>query len=832
MPGAASRTVAARVRRPAGTPAGPPDPARPRPSGIGAAYARLVDRLRWVIVAGWVLLAAASVFVLPSAPPEGGGLEGLLPDDLPAVDTEIRSVQTFGFPLLGRTAVVQRDPAGLSVLTQSESVARAAAITRGDYGDTAPVLGAIPVPNALGLFPGSAERDTTVVTYLFVPPDVGFGEQLDAARRLVDRHFQPNDGVVGVTGSVPARAELAWLLGATLPAVELATLVAVVLIVAVNFRSVVAPVLTLAVAGVAVLVTVHAAPVLGELAGVAVPSELEPLLVALLLGVTTDYVIFYLSGLQRTLATGPSGRDAAARVTAEVTPIVAVAGLTVAAGTASLLVAQSGLFRAFGPGMALAVLIGAVASVTLVPALLAIFGRWLLWPNRPSVIAEMPGPGPAGLLGRVRRPGRLVAVMIRPGVAVALLVGCVVSLGLAAAPVRQLDLGVAFVPSLPADNEVRQAAAAAQQGFAPGILSPTVLLLEAPGITEDRLALQRFGDLLARQPGVQGVLGAGQQPLPTELGVVLARSGDAARFLIVLDSQPLGASAIDALERMRDRTPALLDEAGLGGTRFGYAGDTAIAQAIVGSTQDDLARIAIAALLVNFLLLVLFLRAVVAPLYLLACNLLALGASLGLAVLVFQRIGGADGLTFYVPFAAAVLLVALGSDYNIFGVGHVWEEARRRPIREAIVVAVPQSTRAITAAGITLATSFGLLALVPLRPFRELAFVMAVGIMLDAVVVRSVLVPVLLSLVGRASAWPGRFLRTEGTAGGELPGGPSPAVVHAAGESPPSLASGGTDRRPPLGKAVLVLLGALAAVAARRRVVRRSALRSSRRRRG
>lgn len=254
------------------------------------------------------------------------------------------------------------------------------------------------------------------------------------------------------------------------------------------------------------------------------------------------------------------------------------------------------------------------------------------------------------------------------------------------------------------------------------------------------------------------MLGAGQQPAPTELGVVLARNGDAARFLLVLDSEPLGATAIDTLEGLRERTAGLLDEAGLDGARFGYAGDTAIAEAIVGTTQGDLGRIAIAALLVNLLLLVVFLRALVAPLYLLACSLLALCASLGLTVLVFQGLLGADGLTFYVPFAAAVLLVALGSDYNIFGVGHVWEEARRRPIRQALVVAVPESTRAITAAGITLAASFGLLALVPLRPFRELAFAMAVGIMLDAVVIRSVLVPVLLSLVGRASGWPGRFL--------------------------------------------------------------------------
>ena len=91
-------------------------------------------------------------------------------------------------------------------------------------------------------------------------------------------------------------------------------------------------------------------------------------------------------------------------------------------------------------------------------------------------------------------------------------------------------------------------------------------------------------------------------------------------------------------------------------------------------------------------------------------------------------------MIFYVPFAAAVLLVSLGSDYNIFSVGYIWEEARRRPLPEALAVAVPRSTRAINAAGITLAVSFGLIALIPIAPFQELAFAVAVGVLMLGVV--------------------------------------------------------------------------------------------------
>jgi RND superfamily putative drug exporter len=148
----------------------------------------------------------------------------------------------------------------------------------------------------------------------------------------------------------------------------------------------------------------------------------------------------------------------------------------------------------------------------------------------------------------------------------------------------------------------------------------------------------------------------------------------------------------------------------------------------------------------------------IAPLYLLASTVLAVGAALGLTTSLFQDVLGHDGLIFYVPFAAAVLLVALGSDYTIFSVGYIWDQARHRSLRQALAVAVPRSTRAITVAGVTLAASFALAALIPLAPFYELAFIMAVGVLIDAFIVRSLLIPALISVVGRTSGWPGKRL--------------------------------------------------------------------------
>jgi RND superfamily putative drug exporter len=497
------------------------------------------------------------------------------------------------------------------------------------------------------------------------------------------------------------------------------------------------------------VLTLRVGGLLAERFGLAVPQETQPLLVALLLGVVTDYVVFYLAGMRRRLAAGEHRVVAAREATARNTAIVAVAGATAAAGTGALIVAGSPAFRAFGPGMALAIAIGMIVAITLVPALLAILGKAVFWsPLRPFAGPDLsdaaPPPG-----------GRLWArLLTRRWVAVPMLLLCVAGLVVAALPVAHARLGVSFVEALPKDHPTRVAADAAETGFADGILSPTELLVEGSGVATKTAELKRLQEALAHRPGVAAVLGPGTGDLPKGLDVFQAADGGAARFVLILSDEPLGARAVGTLDRLDADLPGLLSDAGLTGVQGSLGGDTAIAKVIVDATVHDLGRIAIAALLANLLFLVLFLRALVAPIALLACSVLAIGATLGLTTYLFQDVLGEDGLTFYVPFAAAVLLVALGSDYNIFGIGPAWREARRRPLREALALTLPHSARAIRTAAFTLAVSFGLLVIVPLRPFRELAFALAVGVFVDAFVVRSLLAPALLSVLGSAAASP------------------------------------------------------------------------------
>jgi RND superfamily putative drug exporter len=306
---------------------------------------------------------------------------------------------------------------------------------------------------------------------------------------------------------------------------------------------------------------------------------------------------------------------------------------------------------------------------------------------------------------------------------------------------------------------VLQAYNQAGRGFSLGVLSPGELLVTGPNVAAQRAALSRLQPLIAAQPGMAQVFGPRQVPLERRLGFAVAPSGNAARYVFFLRADPLGAAGISAVENLREHLPSLVRRAGLVGVTATVAGDTALSADIVNGTVDSLKRVIPAVLLAVFLVVALFLRALVAPFYLVLTSLLGVVASLGLTVYVLQDLLGYGQIAYYVVFTVGVMLISLGSDYNVFLVGRIWQEGRRRQFKEAIEIGGSRAARAITTAGFVLAISFALLAIVPLRPFREIAFGMAVGLLIDAFVVRTILVPALLALVGPRSAWPGQALR-------------------------------------------------------------------------
>jgi len=789
------------------SPAQPPGPdpsasQRPAAGLLARGYAFVVVGLRYFIVGGWAAaVAAAIVFLPPLSATSSANLSNLIPPGSAAAHAESDATRLFGFPLDAAVAVVQRDPRGMLAATVDRAIRQAVAVDRGLAGqpgelpraeaaraaaalatagqpDVAQILsgpvspgpaggiaglaGVFPLPNTAGLLPGTHEHSTTVITFLYFRPGTSFGAQTAGAQAYVHWFLsQPADDVVGITGPIPAEYDQSLIISRDLSRVELFTVLAIALIVGLRFRSVGAPLAALACAGTAYVLAVRIVAWGAQRAGVSLPPDIEPVLIVLLLGVTTDYSVFFFDGLRGRLADGVPRVRAARLATAEVGPIIAAAGLIVAAATASLVVARTELLRAFGPGLALTVVVAVTVSMTLGPALMAIFGGLLF----------RPVPARLRRLGVSRREGSMAAASrqasrwnlgvrsarfaaARP-VALLIVAACTLVLLAAASGVRSMPLGSPLIGELPPASQAVRAATAAGDGFAPGILSPTEILVIGPGVTGQTAALARLQHELATQPGVAELAGPASLPNPTgPLNPMLAASGGAARFLVVERTDPLDATAIGAVRALQDALPALGRSAGLTGVRFEVAGQTALTGDSIGSIFADLGRISVAIMVVTLILLVLFLRSLLAPVYLLAASVLAVLASLGLTMLICREFLGFDSLVYFVPFAAGVLLVSLGSDYNVFVVGRIWEEARRRPVPDAVAVAAPAASRAITTAGVALAASFAMLAVIPLEQFREIAVAMGVGVIIDAIAVRSLLVPALVALFGRLGMWP------------------------------------------------------------------------------
>jgi putative drug exporter of the RND superfamily len=247
-------------------------------------YATLVVRLRWLVlpIVGAILWAALTM--LPSVAATGGGLSGVIGSGAPAIQAQIAAVQRFGLPLLSGTAVVQRDPSGLNPQAVRRAVLRALQVdqrtleTGRQPGQD--LLGALPLINVPQLVPGAREQNTTIVTYLFADPTLGLSGQDRVARTYTAQIDQPTDGLVGVAGTIETQSEERKILESRLPLVEAATLAAIALIVGLTFRSVVAPLITLITAGIGYLLADRVIGSLAGAAGLIVPVEIEPIVIA------------------------------------------------------------------------------------------------------------------------------------------------------------------------------------------------------------------------------------------------------------------------------------------------------------------------------------------------------------------------------------------------------------------------------------------------------------------------------------------------------------------------------------------------------------------------
>lgn len=492
---------------------------------------------------------------------------------------------------------------------------------------------------------------------------------------------------------------------------------------------------------------------LAKHAGLTVNGQSAGILTVLVFGAGTDYALLLVARYREELRRHEDRHEAMALAMNRAGPAILASGATVVLSMLVLLVAEMNSTRGLGPVAAIGVAVALLAMLTLFPALLLVFGRWIFWPAVPHLGSA--DPTRSGVWARM---GRRIARRPRTfWVATALALG-LLSLGL-------IQLRAAGIPNADQftgkpDSIVGQEVSA--QYFPAGDGDPLV-------VVSNTAQGRQVGETVAADPGVvPASIGVPPGTAPVHDGRVL--------FEATTRAPADSTAAKDTVERVRDAVHAVPGaDAKVGG------GSAALLDMENAQTHDNYLVIPLV-LVVVLLVLSALLRALIAPLLLIGTVVLSLATALGVSALAFRHVFDYAGEDVAFPLFVFVFLVALGIDYNIFLTTRIREEAIRHGTRQGVVTGLATTGAVITSAGLVLAGTFAALGTLPIVGFAEIGFAVALGVLLDTFVVRSVLVTSLFLDVGPKVWWPNRLAHEDG--GSRHPDTPEQSGALAASPGP------------------------------------------------
>jgi putative drug exporter of the RND superfamily len=502
------------------------------------------------------------------------------------------------------------------------------------------------------------------------------------------------------------------------------TIIVVVVILLLTYRSPLLWLLPVLSAGVALTCAQAVIYLLAKHADLTVNGQSAGILTVLVFGAGTDYALLLVARYREELHRHEDRHEAMAFALHRATPAIIASALTVVLGMLCLVFADMNSTAGLGPVAAIGIGVGLLVMITLLPALLVIFGRWIFWPRRPKY--DTVEPSSAGFWARI---GARIAPRPRLVWVVTTVILAVCSLGF-----LQLNAhGLATKDAYTKDFD----SVTGQQALVDHGLADTSSPIQVVANADQGQAVEQ---------AMQGIAGIGQPSPPiVKGGVALVQAP--------LDSDPTSKAAFATVDRVRAEVHQVDGADALVGG--GSAISTDIEQA---SLRDDKVIIPLVLVVVMLVLMVL-LRALLSPLLLVATVVLSFGASLGLSSLIFRNVFGFAGADASLPLFVFVFLVALGIDYNIFLMTRVREETPRHGTRRASLIALGATGGVITSAGLVLAATFLVLATLPLVAFAEIGFAVALGVLLDTLIVRSVLVTAINLDVGSKIWWPSKLDR-------------------------------------------------------------------------
>ncbi|MFG3298863.1 MMPL family transporter [Micromonospora chersina] len=676
-----------------------------------------------VVVLGWLVVGGL-------AGPYSGKLGDVATNDnasfLPA-DAEATRAQDLAAGFVDRETtpalVVYERTSGITPADQQRVQADAAR-----FAELPGVVGPLPPPIV------SQDRQAVQVV---VPIDAAEGEQVGAVvDRLREITGADRDGLtVDVAGPAGLLADLIEVFTAIDGPLLLVTLVVVLVILLIVYRSPVLWVFPLLAAGMSYSLAALFVYLLARNDVIKLNGQAQGILTVLVFGAGTDYALLLIARYREELHRHERPWDAMRAAWKGAAPAIVASGATVIVSLLCLLLSSLNSNRALGPVSAVGIAATLLVMLTFLPALLLLGGRWAFWPRRPRYDHADPRTE-HGIWGRIAGfvARRARAVWIVTAVALAALALGVTQLG--ATTLGQSDLFTQRTDSVAGQEVIAR-------HYPAGTGSPATIFT-------NQATAQQVAQVAQGVRGVSSVRPFSRQGPAGPPEVVDGR----VQLQATLADPPDSNGAERTIRELRvavHRVP---------GADAVVGGFTAINVDTADASTRDRNVIIPVVLLVIAVILAVLLRALLAPVLLIATVVLSFLATLGLCALIFKYLLGFPGVDQSFPLFAFVFLVALGIDYNIFLMSRVREESVRRGTRAGVLTGLAVTGGVITSAGIVLAATFSALAVLPLVVLVELGVAVAAGVLLDTIVVRSLLVPALAYDIGPRVWWPGRLSRT------------------------------------------------------------------------
>jgi putative drug exporter of the RND superfamily len=715
-------------------------------------------RFRWPIVIAWVVITIFSVKAFPGLSDVAKDSQSsFLPANSPSVQAEDLA-QPFQDSQHGvATLVVARESATLSA-ADTQRIATVETTIRA-------LPGVLRVQD-FGLSPDKHAEQAQVVTDL--PPFSAGSDAISLVAAI--RHTFPSDAgglEFHLTGTIPGFVDQQSQSKSSQGDIQKFSLLFIIVLLLIAFRALLAPLVTLVPAA---LVLALASPVIAGAThlGVQVSAITQFILIVLVLGAGTDYGLFLVFRTREELRRGLEPKDAVRRAVATVGESITFSALIVIAALMSLIIAQFDFYQSLGPALAIGIALMLMAGLTLLPALLAIFGRAVFWPSRARLV-ENPRPNIYG---------RIAAVVVRRPLPVAV-VGAIIFGAIALGQIGTTTAGFADM-SAPTGTDSAAGDTLISQHYGSANLNATEFLYKfSSPIWSHADDLQTLQTALATTGGfatVEGPLTFSGQPLTPAQLVAVHNGGNAqaiaalARF-VSSDGRTVqyiavepGGSALPISEIPKVRDLATTTGASVNASASGVFGIQPFAYDVDQLSSSDLWHIIPVVAILIAILLTIVMRSLVAPLYLVTSVLLSYLAALGLTALIFVHFGGQDGINFVLPFLMFVFLMALGSDYNVLVMTRIREESHHLSTRDAVRRAIGATGTTVTTAGLILGGTFAVLAFAGGgasggSQIQQIGYGVAFGVVMDTFVVRTILVPAIVVLLGRRNWWPSNLWR-------------------------------------------------------------------------